>query len=36
MNTRFDSIEKRSPLIERLVQIESRLERVEKQAEIEK
>ena len=34
MNARFDSIEKRLPLIERLAQIESRLERLEKQAEL--
>jgi hypothetical protein len=32
MNARFDSIEKRLLLIERLAQIESRLEKLEKQA----
>jgi hypothetical protein len=36
MNARFDSVEKRLPLIERLVQIESRLEKLKKQVGIEK
>ncbi|MEM0171607.1 MAG: hypothetical protein QXV57_03500 [Thermoproteota archaeon] len=36
MNARFDSIEKRLPLIERLVQIEARIERLERQVGIQK